>query len=224
MGSVVGDILGPAIGVALSPVPIIAVILMLFTKRAKPNGLAFLLGWALGIAIVGGIVVAVVDPLAFDPDSGPSVGAAVVKLVLGILLLWLALRQWRRRPGPGEEPKMPKWMASIDSFTPLKTLGLGMLLSAVNPKNLPLTIAASLSIVQAELGSAGIAVSLTVFIIIASLSVAAPLAFYLLKGEGAAKALDGWKTWLTKNNDTVMAVLFLVFGVVLVGKGIGELA
>ena len=31
-----------AIGVAISPVPIIAVILMLFSRRAKVNGLAFL--------------------------------------------------------------------------------------------------------------------------------------------------------------------------------------
>ncbi len=224
MGNVIGDILGQAIAVALSPVPIIAVILMLFTKRAKPNSLSFLLGWVLGIGAVGAIVVTVVGPLEFDPDSGPSLGAAVVKLVLGVLLLWLALRQWQRRPQPGQEPEMPKWMASIDSFKPAQTLGLGILLSAVNPKNLAMTIAASLAIAQAELSGAGIAISLMIFLIVASLSVAAPVVFYLLKAEAAAKTLDSWKAWLARNNSTVMVVLFLVFGIILIGKGIGDLA
>jgi len=44
MGSVIGDILAQAIGVAISPLPIIAVILMLFGKRARSNGPAFMLG------------------------------------------------------------------------------------------------------------------------------------------------------------------------------------
>ena len=35
MGNVIGDILPMAIGLAISPVPIIAVILMLFTQRLK---------------------------------------------------------------------------------------------------------------------------------------------------------------------------------------------
>ena len=35
--------------------------------------------------------------------------------------------------------------------------------------------------------------------------------------------LDGWKTWLQANNSAVMIVLFVVFGVVLLGKGIGGL-
>ena len=39
MGNVFGGILPQAIGMASSPVPIIAVILMLFSKRARSNGL-----------------------------------------------------------------------------------------------------------------------------------------------------------------------------------------
>ena len=41
-----------AVGVAISPVPIIAVILMLFSSRAKVNGPIFLLGWAGALAVV----------------------------------------------------------------------------------------------------------------------------------------------------------------------------
>jgi len=46
---------------------------------------------------------------------------------------------------------------------------------------------------------------------------------YFAMGDKAAPVLDGWKTWLAANNATVMIVLFVVFGVVLIGKGIGGL-
>ena len=56
MGNALSTILPQAIGVAISPVPIIAVILMLFSQRARSNGPAFLLGWVLALAVVGSIV------------------------------------------------------------------------------------------------------------------------------------------------------------------------
>ncbi len=40
MGNVIGNILPSAIGEAISPVPIIAVILMLFSQRARSNSSA----------------------------------------------------------------------------------------------------------------------------------------------------------------------------------------
>jgi hypothetical protein len=47
--------------------------------------------------------------------------------------------------------------------------------------------------------------------------------YYLVGGEGAKKAMDSWKAWLLANNAAVMAVLLLVMGVSLLGKGIGGL-
>ena len=39
-----------------------------------------------------------------------------------------------------------------------------------------------------------------------------------------AKPLDGLRVWLTQNNATVMAVVLLVIGVAMLGKGIGALS
>jgi hypothetical protein len=44
VGRVISEVLTFAIGVAISPVPIIAVILMLFSQRTKVNGPSFLVG------------------------------------------------------------------------------------------------------------------------------------------------------------------------------------
>ncbi|RJP35450.1 MAG: GAP family protein [Actinobacteria bacterium] len=224
MGGAIGDILPLAIGVAISPVPIIAVILMLFSGKARSNSLAFLFGWILGIAAVGVIALLLGNTADIGTSSGPARGAAAIRLALGLLLLFGAFRQWRKRPGEGEEPQMPKWMAGIDAFNAVKSCGLAALLSGVNPKNLALVLAAAMTISQAGLNGAQPWIVLLVFVVIASLSVAIPVLTYVLAGEKAESTLTSWKTWLTANNAVVMAVLFLVFGFLLIGKGIGGLS
>jgi hypothetical protein len=135
----------------------------------------------------------------------------------------LAVRQWRGRPAPGSEPQMPRWMASIDRLKPGGALGLGALLSAVNPKNGGLTIAAAATIAGTGLAGGEQAVVLAVFVLIGSAGVLAPLVVYLVAGEGAARTLDSWKAWAATHNAAVMAVLFLVFGFKLVGDGLAVL-
>jgi hypothetical protein len=115
-------------------------------------------------------------------------------------------------------------MAALDTFGPGKSLGLGAALSGVNPKNLILTIGAAASIAQAGLPGGQQASVLAVFIALGSVTVATPLVIYLAMGAKAAGILDGWRTWLAANNAAVMLVLFLVFGVLLVGQGIAGLS
>lgn len=53
MGQAIGQVLSLGVAVALSPVPIIAVVVMLGTPRARVNGPAFVVGWVVGLAFVG---------------------------------------------------------------------------------------------------------------------------------------------------------------------------
>ena len=129
MGKGISEVLTFAIGVAISPVPIIAVILMLFSRRARVNGPVFLLGWVLALAVVSGVAYAIADQS--NPSTSRSAADAISwgKIVLGVLFLLLALRQWRNRPAADTEPEMRKWMAGIDKLSPGKALGLGLLLA-----------------------------------------------------------------------------------------------
>jgi glycerol uptake facilitator-like aquaporin len=52
--------------------PIIAVILMLVTARARKNGPASVLGWLVGLAIVGTIVLLVAGPTGASDDGEPA--------------------------------------------------------------------------------------------------------------------------------------------------------
>jgi hypothetical protein len=197
---------------------------MLFSPRANVLGPAFLIGWVLGLAVIGGIVLLVADPADVSDDSGPSTVSSVIKLVLGLLLLVVALREWRGRPKAGEAAELPTWMQAVDTFTPVKAFGIAAFLSGLNPKNLALTVAAGVSIAQLNLSSSDEIGALVVFIILASLSVAVPVLWYLFAEEKARATLTGWRTWLTGHNAVVMAVLLLVIGVSLIGKGISGLS
>ncbi len=223
MGSAISSILPQAIGVAISPVPIIAVILMLFSQRARSNGLAFLLGWVLALAVVGSIVLILANLGKVSTGGTPSILAYVLKLLLGLLFLLLAIRQWRSRPKEGEEPQMPKWMATIETITAGKAFGLAVLLAGVSPKNLALTLAAALSIAQEGLSGAAPWIMLAAFVILASITVAGPVLYYLFAGQSAEKTLNTWKAWLVANDATVMFILLLVLGVALIAEGLGGL-
>lgn len=223
MGAAIGDVLGLAAGVAVSPLPIVAMILVLATPRGRFNGIVFGLGWVLGLAVLGAVVLALAGPADASDGGEPAAWTGWLKLLLGVLALLLAVRQWRGRPAPGSEPQMPKWMASIDRLKPGGALGLGALLSAVNPKNGGLTIAAAATIAGTGLAGGEQAVVLAVFVLIGSAGVLAPLIVYLVAGEGAARTLDSWKAWAATHNAAVMAVLFLVFGFKLVGDGLAVL-
>ena len=223
MGQGVSEVLPFAVGVAIVPIPIIAVILMLFSRRARVNGPLFLLGWAAGLTVAFGAVYALSDAGDVATDSTASDSVSWGTLVLGVLLLLMAVRSWQKRPAPGVTPPLPKWMAGMDAIAPGKALGLGVGLSAANPKNLILVIGAATGLAQLGLSTGDAIVGLIVFVVIGSLSVAGPVAYYFAGGETAARTLDELKGWLATNNATVMAVLFLVFGAVLVSNGLAPL-
>ncbi|BCN63406.1 GAP family protein [Prescottella equi] len=221
MGTAIGDVLPLAIGVAISPIPIIATILMLLTPRAGSTATAFLAGWILGIAVGYVVFVAIGSAIDLSSNSAGNAVTATIRLVLGVLLLALAVKQWRTRPAPGEDPSMPAWLAAIDKVTPGKALALGVGLSAINPKNLLMIVGAAVAVSQLDVGVGAKTVTGVVFTILAASTVAVPVVGYFTMRERATSWLQGLKVWLTANNAAVMAVLLLVIGVSLIGKGIG---
>ena len=220
MRQAIGDILPLAIAAAISPFPIIGVVLMLVTPRARVNGPMFVVGWLVGLAVVGTIGLTVASAAGASNNGAPSDGANTTQIVLGALLLLFALRQWRKRPRPGEPEPMPKWMDAVEGFTPLKAGGAGVVLSAVNPKNLLLTLAAATTIASTSLSTGDQVLVYVVYVLIATIGVAAPVVIYFAMGERSQPMLDNLKTWLAHNNAAIMAVIFLVIGAKVLGQGI----
>jgi threonine/homoserine/homoserine lactone efflux protein len=221
VGQAIGQSITSAIGVAISPIPIIAIILMLLSKRAGSNSLAFTAGWVGGIAGALTVIILISSSIGTGPDNSPSSGTSTTKVVIGAAILLLGVRYWRKRPSPGEPTELPKWLRSIEAITPWKSLGLGIGLSVVNPKNILLLVAGGLAIAGAPATSGGKVVAAIVFVILAASTVVLPVVLYKILGDRAERSLESLNNWLQANNATVMSVLLLVIGVDLIGKGIG---
>ena len=219
----IGDFLPAAVAVALSPIPIVAVVLVLGTPRARSNGTAFAAGWIAGLVIVS-VVVLVALGGADAQDGGSSAAADWLKTGIGILFLILAAREWRKRPKAGEEPATPSWMASLDTLSPFRALRLGAALSGANPKNLALTLAAATSIAQAGLDETDTVIAVAVFVAIGSITVVGAVLFYLIAHERAVGRLATIKGFMLANNNVIMMVLLLVLGAKMLGDGIAGLA
>lgn len=220
---VIGDLLPAAVAVALSPIPVIAVVVMLGTPLARRNGPAFALGWVVGLVAVSTVVLVVAGGSS-DPDSAASTGVDWVQVGAGVLFLVMALRQWRKRPAAGEEAEMPSWMEAVDHFTPVRSLVLGLALSAANPKNLVLTLAAASVIAQAGLPAGEDVVAVAVFVVLASVTVVGAVVAYLVAPEPAGRLLGSVKDFMAAHNTAIMVVILLLLGLKLLGEGLGAVA
>lgn len=188
------------------------------------NGPAFLLGWVLGLALVGAVLLAVTSGVASRTPGTPAPWGSGVVLGLGVLLLLVALQQWRGRPHEGKVVQPPLWMAALDTCSPVKAAGAGVVLSALNPKNFLLTVAGAAALAQRECSTGQQVVAYGVFILIATSGVGAPVMLYFVMGNRAHARLDLLRHWLARNSAVILAVLLLLIGLKLIGEGMAGLS
>ncbi|MFK0193668.1 GAP family protein [Kitasatospora sp. NPDC090308] len=225
MGDAIGQMLPSAVGIAISPLPLIAVILMLATPEGRTNGIAFAAGWTFALAAATALLVLLGSGADAAGDDGtPAAWTGWVKLALGVLFVLLAVKQFTGRPREGRVAAPPGWMAAIDRFTPVKSVGLAAALAVANPKNLVLVVGGALAIAGSGAGTGGRTVAAVLMVVVASLCTTLPLAVYLLGGERSARTLDGWKAWMSVHNAAVMTTVLGILGAKYVGDALTTLA
>ena len=215
---VIADLLPLAVVVMISPVNIIAAILLLFSPRPLPAAGAYLLGFMAGLAVVLVALDLVAEKVDWS-DTGPEWFGAVLRIVLGVGLLVVAIGKFRiaRR---AEVPELPAWMNGVTELAPRRALTTGFLIGAGNPKNVAMAIAAAVVIGTAALPTGQIVVVVLGYVVLASLGVAAPLVVAVVAGERSTAILTEARAWLERHSATVLGVMYLVFAVVLVTKGV----
>jgi threonine/homoserine/homoserine lactone efflux protein len=219
---VLADLLTIGIAIAISPLAIVAVILMATAGKGRTNGTAFILGcYTFAIVFIGTLVVIGRATGADEPDSGPHITIDVIEIVLGAGLLFMALMQWRQRSATGT----PKWMDSLDGLTLWKAFFVGILISGpLSPKDLPLLAAAGGRISQAALPIQEVVAVILIFGVIGVAAVAVPWLFSVISPGTAEARLTAPRTWLVANHAVIMTVLFVILGFKLIGSGIADLA
>lgn len=217
----IGESLPIAVGLLLAAAPMAIIALLLVIKRPLGVVGAFLAGWVLGLTVVGGLVILLADLVMLGEE--PAWWAAYLKIALGIVLLMLAIRKWRARPGDDDEPSIPKWMAGVDTVTAHQALAMAFLLASLNPKHVVLVIAGATVIADAASQILEQIVALAVFVVVASLGVAAPAIMSVALGERSGPVLARLEQWMIANNAVIMSVVLLVIGAILIGDGIASL-
>lgn len=219
------DVAFHAMAVAASPEAIFSGILVLLTHRAQFNSGAYLLGWLTGLIAVFAVVLSFDDTIAGGRGGMPKSDlAGILRVGFGALLLLLAVRRILKRRRRGHAPYEPKWLAVVERFGPRRCFVWGFLLAGLNPKNIALTAtgAVHLSLYARSLSSE--IVGVVVFLLLASSTVAAPFALYLALGARAEPHLQRIRGWFARNNEAVIVMLFLIFGIKLIGDGVANLA
>ena len=155
MASEFGDVFIAAIAAAISPVPIIAAILVLFSDHGRRNGILYLLGWVAGMLICIGAVLVLPENLDFNRGAVLATAGAGLRMLIGLLFVAAALAVWIRRPKTGEAHPLPAWTNRIAGLSGLQALLLAIGLAVINPKNLALAFSTILSLAEAPAAPSG---------------------------------------------------------------------
>lgn len=222
MNEVIGALLPLGLAVALSPFPIILIVLLLGSLRPAANGLAFLAGWVAGISAIVLVLTFAVDLYTESEPGETNTFVCILRILLGVILWVLATRKFIQRFGTSDAGPLPRWMASASSYSPKRSFGMGLTLSAANPKNLALTAAASVAIGAASISTAAEIWAALTYLLITSLTIAVPLAGFLLAPAKMANPLEALMGWLRTNHSILTGLLLLIFGFVLIGNGIAS--
>jgi|COG998Drversion2_1049125.scaffolds.fasta_scaffold230677_1 hypothetical protein len=207
-----------AIGLAFSPFPLIAIIILLMTPKAKSNSLWFLLGWMLGIYFIG-LLVLLIPGLGTDQGE-PTVLSGSIRIIAGAILLIFAFKSWLKRPKPGDEIVTPKLFLTIDSFGLKKSMVTGFLFSAANVKNMAFSAAGAARIYQSLSEDGNTFATLAVFALIGSLILMLPVMIYVIAGTRIEPTFLVWKKWLIKNNKILLVIILSFIGLILIKAGL----
>jgi threonine/homoserine/homoserine lactone efflux protein len=215
----IGQVLPLAVVVALSPAPIIAIIVVLLGADAGRRGAALLAGRVLGVVLVVAVFTLFAEAIVLL--GMPPLLEAILQLVVGLVLAIIGVRKLVRR---AVTTTSPRWMTSLEGISAGRAFWFAVALSIANPKELAMGAATGLVIggLIPEPGPA-LAVAL-VYTVIAVLGVAVPLVTVAVMRERAAHVLTAIRGWLERNNAVLMAIVLLVFGAILLGRGVSGLA
>ena len=218
MLELIAELVPQAIGMAASPLPLIAVLLMILSPNGRGRSVGFAVGRVLAV-LVTVLAVAALSDAATQGSGGTRVGA-VIRLVLGVGLVLLALSKFRSRPKGAAEPKTPGWMQALDGMPTAKALRTGFLVTAINPKELIFCIAAGVVIGSASIPPGMAAAALLIFAALATITVVVPVVAYLLLGAPVRRVLEPVRTWLVRYYTVIVAAVLAIIGTVMIGKGL----
>jgi len=223
MGEAIGQILVFGVGVAFSPLAIVALVVMLVPPGgARPAG-AFAAAWVLSLAVVSTAVLLMADGADASANGAPATWVSVVKIAVGLLLVFFGVRRWRGHNDREPEAATPRWISHLGNVTVARAAGLAAAFNVVKPKNLLLTVGAGLSVAQVGATAAGQAAAICVFVLLGSTGLTLPLAIHVVMGSRGRDLLIELRDWMVRENAAIIAVLSILIAAKLFGDALSSL-
>jgi hypothetical protein len=219
MGYAIVDLLPLMMVAAIVPLYSIAVLLLLQSQGGLIKAIAFVSG-GVTVRLVQGILFGPVIGVACQANSepGPKLIAATLLLVVGVLLLVTAFKQWREQDGTNTSP--PQWMIAIRRVSALGAMGAGALFPLFAVGQWVFTLSAIGIIDEAGLGAKASVGVYLVFVLATQTFGLAPIVTYSVAPHRIAKTLQATQAWLERNNQAIVIVVSLIIGVWFLFKGI----
>ena len=205
----------------LSVGSITLVILLLISDRGWRNGLGYALGYFSAYTVIGVTAVTLGYRTTKNNNGEPSLFLPVLLLVLGTLLLWLSLRNWRKPVSESREE--PRFFSMMDNITPLKAFGFGALVTVMNVKNLALFLTAVSVIILSSLTISEKIMITLLDVFVFCLSVIIPVLVYVSFPRRAKDMLLAFRGVLERNGRFVGIWFPLIFGLLFIIKGVTTL-
>lgn len=200
-----------AAGGLLSPGSITIVILLLTSERGWAKGLAYAVGYLGSYTLIGVGAVAAGYQAAAGSSGALAVASSVVFAALGTLLLWIAVRSWRRRALAVEG--RPRFLAFVDRITPVRALGLGAAVTVLNVKNLAIYLSAVSVALVSDLPLPSKLTIAAVDAVVFCAAVVAPLLVYAAAPAAARARLGRMQGFLAEHSRSIRIWVPAVFGV-----------
>ena len=207
-----------AIGLALSPLPVLALLIILMTANARSNALWFLSGWVFGIVSVGGLAYFI--PSLIPEDSSSSGISLWIRFITGIFLLIGAWYQYRKRPNHGEAPRVPGWITRLDDVSARQSIFTGFALSGLNVKNAVFIGGGIIAMITAGVSDFSLGAAFIIFMCIGSTFVILPIVLFYIFGTRAEASLAKARHWLSRHIHSVLALLLLVISLILLYQSV----
>jgi threonine/homoserine/homoserine lactone efflux protein len=172
-------------------------------------------GWLVSLAAVVTITVLATGNNPPKPSTAPSLAALAVKIVLGAVLVWIAVRHIRARGRPKPPKKPPKWQEHVDSMSPWFALGLA---PALQPW--VLIGAGAATVVEAKLSSWESFLALFLYCVLASSSYLAMEIYAIVRPAQSQALLRRAQTWIDSHTDQVIIAGSLIIGFWLIADSI----
>ena len=222
MDNLILSLIPLGLAAAFQPPQVIAMLVLLQTKRGMLNGLGYLAGmflFRLALGLGFWFLASSLEQSVESTGGRFSTLVSGVLVVLGLLLLVNALRSIFS--AADEDQTASSWMDRLEDVSPLRAGLVGIAFLALDPKDWITDLAAVNLIADADLSGANNLIAYLIYLLMAFSLLLLPMIYMLVFPKKAKRTLGRLNVWMKQHERGIEIVTAILFGLMFLGIGLG---